>query len=230
MPETTVSGILTRTGLGRLGRMGLEPARRYERSRPGELVHVDVKKLGRIVRGVGNRVTGGSSHYTPRLTDRRVAAGARRDGSSSTSASTTLPARLRRGPGRRAGDHRGGLSASRGALLRAPRGRGRARAHRQRLRLPLGGPRDRVPDARDPPPARPPASTADQRQGRALHPARGSSSSRRTRRSARCSAAGLTARSIAAPRSGPPPSRAGYGATTSGVHTVPSAARRPQPA
>jgi transposase InsO family protein len=59
MPETTVSGILTRVGLGRLGRLGLEPARRYERSRPGELVHIDVKKLGRIsVRGAGHRVLG----------------------------------------------------------------------------------------------------------------------------------------------------------------------------
>jgi transposase InsO family protein len=48
MPETTVSGILTRIGLGRLGRLGLEPAVRYERRRPGELLHVDVKKLGRI--------------------------------------------------------------------------------------------------------------------------------------------------------------------------------------
>jgi len=57
MPETTVSGILTRVGLGRLGRLGLEPARRYERSRPGELVHVDVKKLGRIARP-GHRITG----------------------------------------------------------------------------------------------------------------------------------------------------------------------------
>jgi transposase InsO family protein len=48
MPEKTVSGILTRIGMGRLGRLGLEPERRYERSRPGELLHVDVKKLGRI--------------------------------------------------------------------------------------------------------------------------------------------------------------------------------------
>jgi hypothetical protein len=30
---------------GALGRIGLEPARRYERSRPGELVHIDIKKL-----------------------------------------------------------------------------------------------------------------------------------------------------------------------------------------
>jgi transposase InsO family protein len=62
MPETTVSGILTRCGLGRLGRLGLEPARRYERSRPGELVHVDVKKLGRISeRGAGHRAFGRQS-------------------------------------------------------------------------------------------------------------------------------------------------------------------------
>jgi transposase InsO family protein len=57
MPETTVSGILTRIGLGRLGRLGLEPAVRYERQRPGELLHIDVKKLGRILRP-GHRVTG----------------------------------------------------------------------------------------------------------------------------------------------------------------------------
>jgi transposase InsO family protein len=48
MPLSTVSAILTRIGMGRLGRLGLEPARRYEKSRPGELIHVDVKKLGRI--------------------------------------------------------------------------------------------------------------------------------------------------------------------------------------
>jgi transposase InsO family protein len=57
MPLSTVSGILTRIGLGRLGRIGLEPAVRYERSRPGELVHVDGKKLGRIA-GVGHRIAG----------------------------------------------------------------------------------------------------------------------------------------------------------------------------
>ena len=57
MPLSTVSGILTRIGMGRLGRIGLEPAVRYERSRPGELVHLDVKKLGRIA-GVGHRIAG----------------------------------------------------------------------------------------------------------------------------------------------------------------------------
>ena len=57
-PLSTVSGILTRIGMGRLGRLGLEPAERYERSAPGELIHIDVKKLGRIEGGAGKRVTG----------------------------------------------------------------------------------------------------------------------------------------------------------------------------
>jgi transposase InsO family protein len=67
MPETTVSGILTRIGMGRLGRLGLEPERRYERSRPGELIHVDVKKLGRI-EIVGHRVTGNRRQRARRTT------------------------------------------------------------------------------------------------------------------------------------------------------------------
>jgi transposase InsO family protein len=76
MPLSTVSGILTRMGLGRLGRLGLEPAVRYQRSRPGELVHVDVKKLGRIEGGAGKRWRDGlRRHYTPTRTD---AAGKRR--------------------------------------------------------------------------------------------------------------------------------------------------------
>jgi transposase InsO family protein len=69
MPRSTVSAVLTRQGLGRLGRLGLEPARRYERSRPGELVHIDVKKLGRITGGAGHRVHGGLQHYTGRHLD-----------------------------------------------------------------------------------------------------------------------------------------------------------------
>jgi transposase InsO family protein len=60
MPVSTVSGILTRIGLGKLGRLGLEPAVRYERQRPGELIHIDVKKLGRIARP-GHRVLGRQS-------------------------------------------------------------------------------------------------------------------------------------------------------------------------
>jgi transposase InsO family protein len=58
MALSTVSGILTRIGLGKLGRLGLEPAQRYERARPGELIHIDVKKLGRIQGGAGHRIAG----------------------------------------------------------------------------------------------------------------------------------------------------------------------------
>ena len=58
MPLSTVSAVLTRSGVGKLGRIGLEPAVRYERSRPGELVHIDIKKLGRIQGGAGKRVGG----------------------------------------------------------------------------------------------------------------------------------------------------------------------------
>jgi transposase InsO family protein len=58
MPLSTVSGILTAIGMGKLGRLGLEPVERYERGRAGELIHIDVKKLGRIHGGAGKRVTG----------------------------------------------------------------------------------------------------------------------------------------------------------------------------
>jgi transposase InsO family protein len=70
MALSTVSGILSRLGMGRLGRLGLEQPVRYERRRPGELVHVDVKKLGRIQSGAGWRVRGGPQHYNRRYTDR----------------------------------------------------------------------------------------------------------------------------------------------------------------
>jgi transposase InsO family protein len=69
MALSTVSGILTRSGMGRLGRIGLEQPVRYERSRPGELVHVDVKKLARIQGGAGWRVRGGVQHYNRTFTD-----------------------------------------------------------------------------------------------------------------------------------------------------------------
>ena len=58
MPLSTVGGVLMRIGMGKLGRLGQEPPVRYERARPGELIHVDVKKLGRIHGGAGKRITG----------------------------------------------------------------------------------------------------------------------------------------------------------------------------
>jgi transposase InsO family protein len=69
MALSTVSAILTRIGMGKLGRLGLEPAQRYERQRPGELIHIDVKKLGRIHDGAGHRITAKRGRYTATRTD-----------------------------------------------------------------------------------------------------------------------------------------------------------------
>ena len=58
MALSTVSAILKRVGLGKRSRLEPpEPPNRFERRRPGELIHVDVKKLGRILKP-GHRVTG----------------------------------------------------------------------------------------------------------------------------------------------------------------------------
>jgi transposase InsO family protein len=70
MPLSTVSVVLARNGMGRLGRIGLEQPVRYERSKPGELVHIDVKKLGRIQGGAGKRVLDQKrNHYVGSYTD-----------------------------------------------------------------------------------------------------------------------------------------------------------------
>jgi transposase InsO family protein len=60
MALSTVSAVLLRVGLGKLSRLEPpEPPNRYERRHAGELVHVDVKKLGRIPAGrAGHRVHG----------------------------------------------------------------------------------------------------------------------------------------------------------------------------
>jgi transposase InsO family protein len=60
LPLSTVSLWLKRIGLGKRSRLEpLEPPNRYERRHPGELVHVDIKQLGRIsARGAGHRLTG----------------------------------------------------------------------------------------------------------------------------------------------------------------------------
>ena len=54
----TVNRILRRLGLNRLSALEpAEPVRRYERERPGELIHIDIKKLGKFNR-IGHRITG----------------------------------------------------------------------------------------------------------------------------------------------------------------------------
>jgi transposase-like protein len=59
MATSTTSAVLKRIGLGKFSRLEPpEPIRRYEKRRAGELIHIDVKKLGRINRGPGHRIFG----------------------------------------------------------------------------------------------------------------------------------------------------------------------------
>ena len=82
MPERTVRAVLARHGASKLPPVDAhEPKQRYERPAPEELIHIDVKKLGKIGRP-GHRVNG----------DRSTPAAAGSAGSSRTSASTTAPA------------------------------------------------------------------------------------------------------------------------------------------
>lgn len=75
MALSTVSAVLKRIGLGKRSRLASpEPANRYERKRPGELVHLDIKKLGRIA-GAGHRMIGTrNSQNEMRRLHRRVGA------------------------------------------------------------------------------------------------------------------------------------------------------------
>jgi transposase InsO family protein len=58
MALSTVSAVLRRAGIGKLSQLDpLEPPNRYEHERPGDLLHVDIKKLGRIL-SPGHRMTG----------------------------------------------------------------------------------------------------------------------------------------------------------------------------
>ena len=57
-PVSTIGVVLRRRGLGRLAALEPKPpVIRYERAHPGELIHLDIKKLGRIA-GLGHRITG----------------------------------------------------------------------------------------------------------------------------------------------------------------------------
>ena len=61
LSPATVSRILKRLGLNRIAALEpAEPVRRYERDRPGEMIHIDIKKLGRFIK-VGHRITGDRS-------------------------------------------------------------------------------------------------------------------------------------------------------------------------
>jgi transposase InsO family protein len=64
--KATVSRILRRLGLNHLKALEpAEPVRHYEREHPGELIHIDIKKLGRID-GIGHRITGDRTRQSSR--------------------------------------------------------------------------------------------------------------------------------------------------------------------
>jgi transposase InsO family protein len=66
LARSTVAGWLTRLGLGRPNSWAEpEPARRYQRERPGELLHLDIKKLGRFWQA-GHRITGSRRDHRSR--------------------------------------------------------------------------------------------------------------------------------------------------------------------
>ena len=161
MPSSTVSAVCKREGVGRLGRLGLEPARRYERSRPGELIHVDVKKLGRIDQA-GHRALGrGPGRHAGKGSHGWEAVHIAIDDATRLAYAEVLEnerAETAVGFLRRAVD----FFARRGFRV-------------ERLITDNGSPyrsdpRDLLPRARHPAPANEALPAADQRQGRALHP------------------------------------------------------------
>ena len=170
MALSTVSGILTRLGLRPAGPARARAGRRYERSRPGELVHVDVKRLGRIKGGAGWRVRGGPQHYNRTFTDRD---GKRRntvgweyvhiaiDDYSRLAYAKCCPTRQRPPPA---------ASCAARSLLRRHGISVERRADRQRLPPTARACTPSPAAARDPAPPHPPLPAPDQRQSRALHP------------------------------------------------------------
>ena len=153
-PASTVWKVLRRYGVSRLPRLPREPVQRYERERPGELVHVDIKRLGRFWT-VGKAILG----------DRLTRSGGPA-GSTCTSRSTTTHdwptascSQQRARPTRR-------LPPPRTRLVHRSGPHDRTRPQRQRQRLPLPRLDSRLPRARHPAPPHASASPANQRQGR----------------------------------------------------------------
>lgn len=66
LSKATVFRILGRLGMNRLKSLEpAEPVRRYERASPGEMIHIDIKKLGRFTQ-TGHRITGDRTKHSPR--------------------------------------------------------------------------------------------------------------------------------------------------------------------
>ena len=164
VPQATVWRILKRNGLNRLrwidGPTG-EVIRRYERTTPGELVHLDIKKVGKIPPGGGWRIHGkgkrpkrrkvGYTHLHVAVDDySRVAYVEAHD---DETAATLV----------------GFWQRAQQWFWSNARARGRS-PHRQRPELPLRRVRGPARPTGHPPPAHPPVPAPDQRQSRTLQP------------------------------------------------------------
>ena len=173
MALSTVSAVLKRSGMGKLGRLGLEPAHRYERERPGELIHIDVKKLGRIVGGAGHRVIGSPGQRKAAGT-RTDAAGVERKQVGWEYVHIAIDDTTRLAYAEVLTDERGpttvGFLHRANRVLPAPRDHRSGCAHRQRQRRHLRRSRARVPCAPDQTPPHSSSPPPDQRQTRAVYP------------------------------------------------------------
>ena len=164
---STVSAVLKRVGLGKRSRLDPpEPPNRYERRRPGELVHIDIKKLGRILKP-GHRVTG----------NRRGQAHTHRDGKAVRLAGwefihVAIDDHSRLAYAEVLGDERATTAVAflHRAVAFFDRHAIKVERVMTRLGLRLAHPRRRLPPARHSPPAHPALPAENQRQGRATNP------------------------------------------------------------
>ena len=158
---STVSRWLKRIGLGKRSRLEPpEPPNRYERKRPGELLHVDIKKLVRIQRGAGHRATGKRTWQ---------ARGAGWEFVHVCVDDATRLAYVEVLPNEKGPTAAGFLRRAVGVVCLDGH-RGRTSDERQRSLLSLHGPCHGPQGARPTASLYPALPAADQRQGRALHP------------------------------------------------------------
>ena len=191
----------------------LEPPNRYERRHPGELVHVDIKQLGRIsVRGAGHRMVGHRKSQTSYRIDGKAPQSDRlrvraRDGRRPLAPRLCGGARRPHAPAARSPSCTARVAwfAARGITIRSVMTDNGSCYRRPR-------PSRRAARAGPPPPAHPSLPPAHQRQGRALHP----DAAERV---------GLCTHLRQLSSSAPAPCRCSLTATTSDDHTAPSATR-----
>jgi transposase len=158
----TVSRVLKRLGLNRLSALEpAEPIRRYERAAPGEIVHIDIKKLGKFNR-IGHRITGDRIGQSNTRGVGWEYVHLAIDDHSRLAYSEILPDEKRTSCL--------ALSLQRPALLSKPRRQGRTRHDRQRLKLSLPPLRQGSPPAPGQAPEDQTLHAQDQRKGRALRP------------------------------------------------------------